>query len=447
MVKGRQLLFVAFLIVLGALGALNLSSAKDDPGPNVILISVDTLRADHLEPYGAKDVKTPNIARLAGEGALFLNHFGQGSWTRPTFGAIMTSLYPSQHGIQSNHLSKTGGKLAPGAVTMAQILRENGYYTAAINNNGHAGPAVGQDRGFDEFQAPADVMRSANTAYPVVRKWFAENVTRGKFFFWVNFMDPHTPFIPPAEYTKGLVDPNYAGPFKDGLTNDHMREIIRPHPERVTEADKEYARGLYKGEVQFIDEYIGVFLDDLKKMGLYEQSIIILVGDHGEELWEHEHKAAKVKGLYPWSFAHTHALYDEIIKVPLIIRAPQPRHQVVTTIARQIDILPTLLDLLGIKHAAQKKFEGVSLVPEMKGRSARRNRPAFSESIGNGPEKKSIRTDAYKLIYHPEANQVELYDLKKDPKEQKEIAAEEPAVVKQLLGELQAWMKRMNKPL
>ena len=372
--------FAALVLILAALFVPPASAQN----PDVFLITIDTLRADHLGCYGYKDVETPTIDSLAADGVRFSAAFTHSPITNTSHTSILTGLLPSVHGVTDFAVP-----LAPEHVTWAELLKKQGYQTAAfigavILDSNQLAP--GLDRGFDfydNFPAKTDskdrfgrVERRAQAVVTDAESWFAQHQT-GSRFMWVHLFDPHDPYEPPA-------------PFSE-----------------------KYASHLYDGEIAYADSQLGHFIATLKKAGVYDKAIIIIVGDHGEGLGEH---GEDTHGLF---------LYDSTLHVPLIVKLPAEAHkgEVIDQLVRTTDILPTVLSLTNTP--APPELNGASLVPLINKESADA-RELLGETDyplrwGWAPIK-ALREQNAKLI---EAPRPEFYDLQADPKELKNLYASE----------------------
>jgi arylsulfatase A-like enzyme/thioredoxin-like negative regulator of GroEL len=341
--------------------------------PNVFLITIDTLRADHVHCYGYGPIKTPGIDKLAKEGIRFAQVFTPSPITNASHTSILTGLLPSSHGV-----SDFGVPLTSSHATLAGELKKQGYDTAAfigavVLDSKQLAP--GLDRGFqfyDNFPEHAEgksrwgrIERRGMDVAQRAEKWLSSQ-RAGPYFVWMHLYDPHDPYEPPAPYSE------------------------------------EYKGRLYDGEIAYADSALGHFIDFLKQKHLYDNSIIIVVGDHGEGLGEHKEDT------------HGIFLYDSTTHVPLILKLANGREagKEVEAQVRTIDIMPTILDLFDV--SAPRKLDGASLGPLLAGTETT-SRIALGETeyplrFGWAPLR-SIRSDDLKFI---EAPSPELYDLKED---------------------------------
>jgi arylsulfatase A-like enzyme len=396
---------------------------------NVLLIGVDTLRPDHLGCYGYERPTSPNIDRLAAEGVLLEKTVSQCPWTLPSFATALTSLYPSQHGAGINMST-----MRTSFPTLAEILRDSGYSTGAVINVSVLRPEFGVDRGFDHYDvAEPNVRRTADEVTRIALDWI--DLNRDKpFFAFVHYFDPHLSYAPPAPYDT-LFDPGYRGRVGRSFERDDyldLKSVLLEQTDQQTGADWNHIRALYDGEIAFTDEAIGKLLAGIADRGLTKSTLVVFLGDHGEEFSEHD------------GFGHGHTLFREVINVPLIFRLPgrlAGRARVERQV-RLVDVVPTVLDLLGIE--ADAHFEGVSLAPlltqagrlERPGQSLLPPEVAFSEGLQRGTERKGLSAYPWKFVYDMKTGDEVLYDLRQDPAESANVRDGRGDVVDLLKGML-----------
>jgi choline-sulfatase len=372
-VKAARILVACWL----ATGCLGTGQAqKKAPQPDVFLVTIDTLRADHVHCYGYESIQTPALDGLAKDGVRFAQAFTPSPITNTSHTTILTGLLPSSHGVTDFAVP-----LAPAHPTLAELLKKSGYHTAAfigavILDSKTLAP--GLDRGFDfydDFPAHTQtksrwgrVERRGLEVAQHAETWMTAHPA-GPRFVWVHLYDPHDPYEPP---------PPYSQTYKDRL---------------------------YDGEIAYADSALVGLVAYLKKTGRYDNALIVVVGDHGEGLGEHHEDT------------HGIFLYDSTTHVPLIMKLPAQNHpdQVVKAQVRTTDILPTVVDWLGIPPP--ERLDGASLKPYIDG-AEEKDRTAFGETdyplrFGWAPLH-SVRAEGYKFI---EAPRPELYDLQADPGE------------------------------
>ena len=396
--------------------------------PNVLLISIDSLRADHLGCYGYGRRTSPRIDALAAEGALFEQAISTTSWTLPAHAALLTGLADSVHGC-----TDTDKPLVPGRITLAERLAEHGYATAGFFSGPYLHPVFGLSQGFETWvdctsyagfndqraqetgtiEGP-DVWRRANddvtnpTVLREVAAWLRGS-RREPFLAFVHLWDVHFDFVPPPPYDT-LFDPDYAGEMT-GRDFFFDPRIAPGMPER----DLEHLIALYDGEIAWTDHHVGAILDLLGELGLADDTLVVLTSDHGTAFFEHGQRA------------HRNGLFDELVHVPLVLRLPGavPAGARVPDQVSSIDVVPTVLELLGL--GVPDDVMGRSLVPALRGEAS--DQLAVSELLTLGQELRSFRREGRKLIVDERTHLGRVYDLERDPGEQRGVArADEPAV-------------------
>ena len=405
-----------------ALGACGGSGARVE-GPNVVLISIDTLRADHLGCYGYERDTSPIIDGIAAESALFEQHITSAPWTLPAHAALFTSVPDSVHGV----VDPINTRLSESYETLPESFQDAGYRTAGFFAGPYLHPAFGLGQGFDRYvdcvQVVADEDLDGSNAWsmtkPVMRashhgvtndkvygRWkeFFDEAAPGAangapFFAFVHLWDVHFDFTPPAPYDT-MFDPDYEGRvtgrdfFYDASINAAMEE-----------RDKEHIIALYDGEIRWTDVVVGRIRDDLAAAGLLENTILVLTSDHGTELFDHGGKG------------HRSTLYEEQIHIPLIVHWPghvvPGRHPGVT---RMIDVGPTLLELADLPSRTTSM--GRSLAGLARGGAAAEDAPpAISELISVGQNLRAVRTAQDKIVHDATSQIFRLFDLVGDPRE------------------------------
>ena len=387
-------------LLLALLGALQLAPAA--PGkPNVLLITLDTTRADRLGAYGYKAAATPNLDRLAREGVRFDDATAQGPLTGPAHAAIMTGHYPGRLGIKDN----ASTPVPESATTLAEALKAAGYRTGAFIGAFVLDRSYGFGQGFDRFDSAFDGYRHENKAQvqrrarqvidPAIawiKSGLDKGVTRAPFFAWVHLYDPHTPYDAPA-------------PF-----------------------GARFAARAYDGELAYVDNEIGRLLAALKQAGYSENTIVMAIGDHGEALGDHGEDE------------HGVFLYEAVTRIPWIVRLPGAERggTAIAEQVRAIDLLPTVLEAAGVRHDA--RVDGESLVPLMRGRARRDPPSAYLETwypqLHFGWSRlRALRVGEWKYIDAPKP---ELYDLRTDRAERRNVIGERSNVAARMASEIDA---------
>ncbi len=416
--RTSRLLFLSAAAAVVAAGLLGLHCSRSDRAPvNVLVITIDTLRADRLGCYGYSRPTTPHIDALAESGVRFENAFCQAPLTLPSHCSIFTSRYTLSHGSLGHAYP-----LNPEVGTLAEFFRAAGRTTAAFVSNHVLDSRYGLSKGFDTYwevyrmplgerMALKEDSHDPTTAAAV--SWFREH--QGEpFFVWVHWFHPHKPYDPPAEYAE-----RFAGSSAEGhvWTPQELMDVWQGTAE-ISAEEVARLRDLYDGEVAFSDAQVGLLLDEMKRLGVYDRTLIVLTADHGEVLFEHDRY-----------FGHDIMLYDPAMHVPLIVRNPAWQPAVIPEMVQSIDIGPTVLAALGVEAGAP--LEGKDLAPLLRGDASASTKIAVCLSYP--PEKNSLpifglSTDGWKLFLHESENgfRRELYDLENDPGEEKDLADENP---------------------
>lgn len=412
-----QLIRIFLMASGGAMALFVLSFCRPSHRPNVILISIDTLRPDHLSCYGYNRQTSPTIDRLAAEGVRFAHAFSSTTWTLPAHLALLTGLPDLVHGTISE-----AKKLDENRITLAEVLKKNGYRTWGIFTAPFLLPRWGFSQGFDlyhdatlfdksldgpEMLSASERGRTTPGALDKVEELLSED-SNSPFFLFLHLFDVHPDFDPPPPYDR-MFDPDYSGTL-DGrniLNNPAVRNDM-------DQRDLDHLIALYDGEIRFVDEAgIRRLLQVLESKGLAEQTLLVITSDHGEEFFEH--------GV----FGHRQNLFDTTLRIPLVLWGPGliPSGLVIDEPARIIDIMPTILDLLGLEQSPESL--GESLVPLFLGPGQNPTvRPVFCEVQTKEIYLEGLRTDRDKFI-RDFKNDLRIYfDLVEDPAEK--IPVEDP---------------------
>lgn len=424
----RKYFILTFIAVLLGVYAVFAFYAKRSR-PNVIFITLDALRADHLNCYGYKRNTSPNIKALSEKGVLFKQAISQSSWTSASINSLISSLYPN------HEIREAGYSLNPQDDNLIRALKNKGYTTAVFSN---ADPILGITLGgikdsFDLFSISAG---QADTVVNLANKWLNGNY-RKPFFLWVYLFDTHWPYNPQPRYFSEFLSDNMYPRLdipitaEDSFKNEHYS--FGSLPRHVAEkgiTDTGYYIAKYDGGIKFADEQIGLLLGGLKDKGLQDNTLIVFFSDHGESLTEHN-----------FFFNHSHFLYEELIRVPLIMVLPGrlPR-QVIESQVQLINIVPTVREMLKIKN--NSRMEGKSLLSLIKKGAGQFDTYAFSESSYK-PSPVCIRSQDWKLIYNrnskSKSRELELYNLKDDPQELNNLVDLRSEMVNSLAKRLGEW--------
>jgi arylsulfatase A-like enzyme len=318
--------------------------APDSPGrqPNVLLITIDTLRADHVGCYGYDRETTPNLDALADSSVRYANVLSTSSWTLPAHASLFTGLYPAEHGVQIPRAA-----LPPSAPTLQGLLGERGYETFAATSHVYLGDRWGFDRDwkfFDGSMGPHSAHRPvANAIVSGALRWLEQlKEPERPFFIWLHIFDPHWDYSPPPPFDT-IFDPGYTGRMT-GRYNS-LKPFIRalaegPQPE-LSPRDLEHLLALYDGEIRYVDHELGPLFEALREREMFDSTLIAVTSDHGEEFMEH----GSLEG-------HQWTLHDEVVRVPLMIKYPDDRDagRVVDDPVSIVGLPGVILDALGLVH-------------------------------------------------------------------------------------------------
>jgi arylsulfatase A-like enzyme len=401
--SGTKALFLAALL---AWGAFLMTGCSRPDRPNVLWITMDSLRADHLGCYGYDSAHTPHIDALAATGVRFAQCVSQASYTRISVPSMITGKYPFFLNMRQLH-----GDLDTVHVTVAEALAAGGYLTCAI--------AEPWPSGFFQGMEVIDVMDRLTTAKTQRCLQLLDDLDQRPFFIWLYYWDPHAPYQPPEPYID-LVDHRAADREDHWPEEDRPPSMLGSNPMllaqlnrgtvSLTEAQRDELVRLYDAEIAFVDAGIGQVVGALKKRGLWDQTLIILSADHGEAFGEHD------------LYYHSHSLYEEEVRVPCIIKPPHARTpgQVNPGLVRNMDIMPTILDYCGI--AIPEDIQGQSLRPFIaSGRSPHLPSCLETHSAQRHQHLMAYRTKDHKLIYQLPPTAAELYNLRADPEERNNL--------------------------
>lgn len=410
----RMLLaLVAPVLALGL--ACGGEGAGDQPRLNLMLVIIDTLRADHLGAWGYERDITPTLDSLAGEGTAWLQAQAQSSWTLPSVASIMSGLTPREHGAGAFRGEMYG--LDSSIPTLQRILHSRGYSTCGIFNVIFLSEDFGFHRGFDHFDCRGVTgnrgTRRADATVDAAIRWLEERDEGTPFLAVVHFYDPHIPYDPPPPFDTLFADP-LLGDLRSGDLQMDTMQAVNMGSGEISAAGLNGMVDLYDGEIAFTDLQIARLMAFMRESGIGESTVVVVLGDHGEEFMEHS------------GIEHGRTLYQEVVRVPLIMCGPGvPSGGIVHVPAAQTDVLPTVLSLLG-----EEAPEGLSGADLLGGEAALLGRsiPA-SNLLWSGVQQASVRRDGLKIIWYAESGDHELYDLSIDPLEQSPLGTIDSSMV------------------
>ena len=430
----------------------------------MLLITIDTVRADRVGAHGFAQAHTPTIDRLAAEGARFARAICQLPQTNASHAALLTGLYPSTNGVKVHMVDR----LRPGTQTLAKVFAAAGYRTAGIYSWVSLDPQFcGLDQGFQTYEGyvvnrtgvfanqqleglaalyrqlkdkvsvvrTADAMLGQSDKYEemmdgradvttaAVLAWLDGYTAPDPFFLWVHYFDPHYPYSPPPPYDH-VLGLQYGGKIDGSLETVHK---LQQGQLQVTDADRARLLELYQGEIAFADAQVGGVLDALRRRGLEDDTVVLVTSDHGESFGEHG------------DWTHGSKLYESEIHVPLVIRYPPaiPAGVVVDAPAQLIDVMPTLLDLVGLRPP--QPVQGTSLLPLVSRADDGSGRYAFAELADEAFV--SLVTSGWVLIRNNANGELQLYNLRDDGGEQSNLARSQQSVAGELNARLGDLMK------
>jgi arylsulfatase A-like enzyme len=438
--------------------------------PNVLVLLIDTLRSDHLSCYGYGRRTSPNMDQAAAGGVLFLETYSQASWTKPATASLMTGVYPSTH-----QTTTMGSGLMDSFRILPEVYSDHGYRTAILTSNNLVSPLFGFDQGVDffyygksqmvrelmlgniirtllrsnqkrkqkvedyfwrvesflRFSERVDYDPSADALNARFLEWYEEDPDR-PFFAYIHYIEPHYPYTPPAPFDTmfSKIEPGaYVQPTQNyGFQPfDEMGSVDNGLLETVI--------GEYDGEIAYLDDCFGRFFSELSERGIFDNTILVITSDHGEEFFDHA------------MWGHGHSLFNEVVRIPLIIRFPPevPAGTEVTALASLVDVFPTLLDLSGIEDSVD--VAGHSLVPLM---HAGGGETTASESYGEvlkGGRRAWFLTDGkYKLLRYQKGvlERTMLFELDDDGTEHSDLVDSLPGVADSLLERMEAIYRKSS---
>lgn len=413
------------LLVL-ALLLLSCPGAERARPRNVIFILVDTLRADHLGAYGYSRQTSPSFDAWARQSIFFADTRSQASCTFPSVNSILTSRYPIAFLGQPERAMGIPDPIP----SLAEILRLRGYRTVAVssspvvrNTPSNHNPIGGFGRGFEVFQEEC-VWKAAGC---VNRQAFEQLAVKDErpLFLYLHYLDPHGPYGPPSGYERRFAKGNPRKPFiRNGNPNPIGEWLYKGAPNPgVTPAELQHLVDLYDDEIAYFDTQLALLLEELRRSGRLEDSILVFAADHGEEFLEHGH------------IKHCRTVFDTLVRVPLVFHIPGVDARTVARPVQNLDITPTILDYLGIDTTGLT-LEGRSLRPLIEG--AGEDLPQFSFSGAD----RSAADGRFKLIHDLAAGTFALYDLKADPGETRDVLAGQRRDFHRLRQTLTAWLAR-----
>lgn len=405
---------VVFMLLLCSGAVVGGNCCNASSSKNVILVTISSLRADHTSCFGYSRETTPVFDEFAAENILFTNAFSTSSWMMPSTGSLFTSLYPFEH--SATHIDE---RLRIGVLTLADILKWNGYYTAGFTSDPRLSSEKGFGQGFwfyDDYSVELllesvgigegieinmNQVRTNGLINDAVIRWLSKNSAE-TFFLYVNYYDNHWDYLPPSPYDE-LFDCDYSGIINGrGISKEPL------YSNKPSQEDLEHMIALYDGELRCTDDDLGELLDFLEQSGKMDDCLVVICGEHGEEFYEHGHTSH-------------HGVYDEHIHIPLAVHLPAEEYEgiVIDSLVSVVDIMPTILEYAGIRETGE--YRGRSLMSVIDGDSDEVRESLFIEYTGGAePDAFAVRSKRYKVIRSE--GKVFGFDLSKDPLEQEGIS-------------------------
>jgi arylsulfatase A-like enzyme len=399
---------------------------------HVVLITVDTLRPDALGGGMESGCESPAMDALAGSGVTFESAYATSSWTQPSVASIMTGLSPAVHGV-----SRKQARFPEAATSLEDFFHEEGYLTAAFGANILMTPQKALSRSFDVYEFPGLPPLETLATRAVARfrgplrmsdQHRTEGITAAAeawvelhsdedFFLWLHYFDPHAPYLPPEEF----IDEADLGPaYRIALGFDEDRAVSKFMP--PPPGQQAMLRKMYCGEVRYVDDRVGRLLELLRSLRIYDDALIVLTSDHGEEFWEHG------------SAFHGHSLYQELIEAPLFLKLPGGNGNHRTRVSEPVSnvrVAPTILDLSEIEFDP-RRFSGGSLKPLWEDAEGTNPKPVFGSHNMLRDRQRAVVLGDWKYIWHPDSRRDELYHLKEDPQERMNLLTRETERVEQM---------------
>lgn len=398
-------------------------------GSNVLLIVLDAARAEEFGAYGYTRPTTPEIDRIAAQGVVFEDAFTPAVYTLAAMSSVWTSQYPDRNHSEASYAER----LPADRLTLAEVLTTARIHSAGFVANAVAGAAMGFDRGFSEFHEVyrtfPDLGSRAEVFGRLIPGWL-DRRGRQRFFAYLHVREPHFPYDPPAPFDTrfGPDAPLTVAERRDKTWYTDVNQG-RVDP---TQAEIEHLRRLYDGNLAYADREVGRIRDALERDGLWDRTVVIITADHGEQLYEHGY------------ISHSAQVYDESMHIPLIVRFPKgkgPSGIRVKGFVDLLDLAPTVLDVFGLRGADSGRFHGRSLLPVIEGASGK---PAIlSRTVWDRPVY-ALRDEAYKLIYDTRTGRTLLFDLRSDPREDRDLSASDPLRTAYYREALQEWVQALR---
>lgn len=410
-VRTRAILIIIGLAILACLPA-GISAAQDPA--SVVLIIIDTVRADHLGCYGYDRETSPNIDAFSEECVLFRKAVSPAPWTTPAIAGMFTGQFPRVLGYHDEAIV-----VDEKALCMAEIFKYNGYETAGVISHIFVSAKLGFDQGFDSFDEDNAQGHGHISSPSVTDKGiaFIDANKDKRFFLFLHYFDPHCDYIMHEPYD---FYPEYEGSLHSGQPIEELRE----HSRYMTDEDRRYLTALYDSEIRFTDEHIGRLFKHLKDIGIYENLVIVVAADHGEAFLERDDH---------W-IGHTRNVYQELIHVPFMIKTPvSDGGRTVGEWVSLVDFMPTVVGAAGLEVPEGYRYDGLDLLARGTGGA---REIVFSET-GRWGDQETLIGGRWKILRDRASGSIHLFDLISDPGEFHDVADQEKDVLKRFRAKLQ----------
>ena len=391
----------------------------------VIFWMIDALRADRLDVYRKSRVKTPNLDQIVAQGTTFMRYSVEGNESKVSHASFFTGVYPVVHRVLGEK-----AKLPDRLVTIAEAMAAGGLRTAGLVSNGYVSDRWNYHQGFGTYRnyIREEVANDAKAVYGHAVSWLDRYASRGPFYLYLGTIDPHVTY----RAHKGILElydsKPYKGKFRRYLSGVELGKI-KGGRLRVSERDKLRIEALYDNEVTYNDQYLGELLKYLRDKEMLDDTLLIITGDHGDEFWDHGR------------CGHGSGVYQELVWVPLVLRYPKlfPAGRKVMVEADGVDILPTLLDAMDI--SVPSMVQGESLLPRVHESGIIYPRSSISTHYD---QVYALRSGEWKVILH-KGGRTQVYDLAKDPGEQRDLARERPIARRFLMDALSLFLANQKR--
>ncbi len=426
-----RVLWVLSVALMLALAACDADVADLAPRGPIIVIAIDTLRADHLGLYGYERDTSPRLDALGAEGVVFDHAFATASWTLPSMTSLLTGTWPREHG--AGYARSRGGRrrfsrLREEVPTLAQLLKETGYATGAVANVGFMSPRFGFGRGFDTYDWVSSTDEESRRAAESVDRalaWIDAN-DDDPFFFMLHLFDPHRHFDAPPPF-RGKFTEVYRDRYGDTLAT------LASRVEAEQQSDLDFHIAAYDEEIAYTDDQVGRFIDGLRERGIWDEALVVLTADHGESLHDHGERG------------HGGTLYNELIRVPLMVWGAGSAGERERAPVSLVDFVPTALQWAGADEPSG--LPGVSWLGPLAGTEPFSERLIAAEIEVNDADVQAVIRWPYKLIAGPDVGGLMLFDLQRDFAEVMDLVALGEPTAQQTATELQLLLRNARRGL